>query len=669
MKTLKSIFNGKGNLISVGLILFLCFGAAANALAADGDLDSTFNVPTTLNGTVREMALQPDGKILIGGRFDMSGFPTPGNQFDYSRLNSNGSLDTTFFTELTMSPVKYLVLADGKIIVGGPAQNNNNSTLLDVTRRNANATHDTSFGTVVFTNGGLIEDMFLQTDGKIFVVGNFTGANSTTRTSIMRLGTNGLLDNTFINPTFIFSTNPDAHRLRRVIVQPDGKILIGGGITQVNGVNRNLIARLNADGSLDTTFTPNLDGFILTDMVLQPDGKILVSRSPTVVQGNPVPANIARLNSDGSFDSSFTTTAEQVLIQAIALQADGKILVGGTFSTYKGAARNGVARLNTNGTLDGTFVPNVPVAIVANKLVVQPDGKILASIDRPFNNSYDVIRFKGTSVQTPPTNRISDFDGDGKSDVSVFRPSTGVWYLQQSQAGFTGLAFGLSTDKLVPADYDGDGKTDVAVYRGGTWYLQRSQLGFTGISFGAADDIPVPADFDGDGKADLAVFRPSTGVWYLQRSNLGFTGIAFGQNGDKPVPADYDGDGKADIAVNRAGVWYLQRSQLGFTGIAFGDANDKLVPADYDGDGKADVAVFRPSNGVWYLQQSTAGFTGIQFGLGTDVPIVADYDGDGKADLAVFRNGIWYLNRTTAGFTGIAFGAATDKPIPSVFVP
>ena len=155
--------------------------------------------------------------------------------------------------------------------------------------------------------------MFLQTDGKIFVVGTFAGANSTTRTSIMRLGTNGLLDNTFINPTFVFSTNPDAHRLRRVIVQPDGKILIGGGITAVNGVNRNLIARLNADGSLDTTFTPNLDGLILTDMVLQPDGKILVSRSTTVVQGNPVPANIIRLNSDGSSDSSFTTTAEQVL--------------------------------------------------------------------------------------------------------------------------------------------------------------------------------------------------------------------------------------------------------------------------------------------------------------------------------------------------------------------
>ena len=266
------------------------------------------------------------------------------------------------------------------------------------------------------------------------------------------------------------------------------------------------------------------------------------------------------------------------------------------------------------------------------------------------------------------TRKQFDFDGDGKSDVSVFRPNNGAWYLQQSAAGFAGLQFGLSTDKLVPADYDGDGKTDVAVYRSGIWYLQRSRDGFTGIAFGDSNDIPVPADYDGDGKADVAVFRPSNGAWYLQRSSLGFTGVQFGISTDKPVPADYDGDGKADIAVNRNGIWYVQRSQLGFTGLQFGDSNDKLVPADYDGDGKTDVAVFRPSNGTWYLLQSQARFVGIAFGVETDLPTAADYDGDGKADLAVFRNGVWYLNRTTAGFTGVAFGAATDKPIPNVFV-
>ncbi len=261
-----------------------------------------------------------------------------------------------------------------------------------------------------------------------------------------------------------------------------------------------------------------------------------------------------------------------------------------------------------------------------------------------------------------------DFDGDGKSDVSVFRPSNGAWYLQQSASGFTGASFGFGTDKIVPADYDGDGKTDLAVYRNGTWYLNRSQLGFTGVSFGTAEDFPVPADYDGDGKADIAVFRPSNGSWYLQRSNLGFIGVTFGQAGDKPVAADYDGDGKTDVAVNRSGTWYIQRSQLGFTGVSFGDANDKSVPADYDGDGKTDVAVFRPSNGTWYLQRSQLGFTGIAFGLGTDLPAPADYDGDGKADLAVFRNGAWYLQRSQAGFTGVSFGTSNDLPIPSVFV-
>ena len=289
-------------------------------------------------------------------------------------------------------------------------------------------------------------------------------------------------------------------------------------------------------------------------------------------------------------------------------------------------------------------------------------------------DALNAVRLAAQSVGTP-----FDFDGDGKSDRSVFRSSNESWYISRSSNNqLVGAQFGLSTDKLAPADYDGDGRTDIAVWReaeGNFYILNSSDNSVRVENFGLAGDRLTVGDWDGDGKADPATYRDGAQSTFFYRGSSNnpsgnITYLPWGTAGDTPIRGDFDGDGLFDAAVFRPSnnVWYIRNSSDASVRYEnWGIATDKFVPADYDGDSKTDLAVYR--DGVWYIKQSTNNLPRYEyFGVSTDALVPADYDGDGKADIAVFRNGTWYLKQSSAANISISsFGLSGDQAVPASF--
>lgn len=342
----------------------------------------------------------------------------------------------------------------------------------------------------------------------------------------------------------------------------------------------------------------------------------------------------------------------------ISLSTDG----GQTFPTVIEAS-------TTNDGTEVVTIPNIPSTTA--RIKVEAIGNIF----------FDISNVNFTITASAVNRRAGfDYDGDDKTDVSIFRPSNGQWWYSRSSNGtVVAGTFGTSTDKIVPGDYTGDQKTDIAFWRPSTgeWFVLRSEdNSFFAFPFGSNGDVPVPGDYDNDGKTDAAVFRPSTNLWYILKSGGGGTDIiGFGTAGDVPVVGDYDGDNKTDIAIYRPSVgqwWFRRSSDASVSAVTFGLSTDRPVQGFYTADNKTDIAFWRPSTGEWFILRSEDfSFFAAPWGLNGDIPVPGDYDGDDRTDFAVFRpsDRNWYVQRTTAGILIQQFGLSTDQPTPSAYLP
>lgn len=725
-------------------------------LKADGTNDDTFSV-AGFDAVVLSVALQPDGKMIVGGSFTQIAGAT---RQCIARLNADGTNDASFNPGTGIGPqiISEIALqADGKAIVTGTFTVYNGAANGGAIRINADGTLDTNLASSSAA-GGTINAIAPQTDGKIVFGGNFTNVNGTARANIARLNADGSLDAAF-NP----GTGTGSGTINSLAVQSDGKVLIGGGFTNYNGTAINRIARLNADGSLDTGFTVGTGAAsTVSSIAIQPaDGKIIIGGLFTTYNATTV-NRFARLNTDGTLDTSFTTgTSASGEVRSIKFQPDNKIVIGGGFTTYNGTSRNRIARVNTDGTLDTTFNPGTGASGTIASVGVQTDGKIViggnfttfngtarnriarvmadGTLDTAFDpgvgpgtgtatevtqvlpveNGKTIISGNFTSFNNQPRNRVARLNAAGNLDYTflngigalapiglttraLVRQADGKILIGGQFSVFnvsarTGIArFSNATDTF--CDFDGDGKSDFGIIRrpgvigAWTWWISFSGSDKTAtFNFGESPrDITQPGDFDGDGKDDIAMWRntPQTGqlsaYYIIQSATNTIRIIPFGQTGDTPTVEDYDGDGKDDLSVWRANsaaagpgqaTWFylgsLNNPNNNITYIPFGmrygtqsDQVDEPYPGDFDGDGRADFRIQRRADltvtssatpAVFITMSSVSGnFTYDYFGLAGDRILPGDYDSDGRTDIAVARgfnvnpgNTTWYIRYTS----------------------
>ena len=499
--------------------------AARNHVArfnADGSLDTAYNPnPNSIvlalvsqleasNFTGTPRTAVGDGKIVIAGGFTSlqpsgTGVVTTRNRI--ARLNANGTVDSEFDPNANNAVASLAVQRDGKIILGGsfstlqPPGNENSATRNRLARLNANGTLDSEF----YPNfGGNVVAIALAPDGDVMVGGQFTsvwgrGTITTQRPYVARLNPDGSLDTGF--------TASANSTVAAFAFQPDGKVILGGYFTAIQsrglatGALRNRLARVGADGTLDTTFQVDAEGRPLVSLV-QPDGKVVIGGSFTTV-GGLTRSYLARLNPDGSVDASYAPAAPNGRVLSIARQADGKLIIAGTFTLIGTTARSYLARLNTDGSLDTTYNTNPNGQVGA--LVLQADGKVLIGGNFTSLNHIVTTITPGAAVGTTTATTA---DGSATTTTTV-STSGGVTTTDKSTNYFRGYLARLNTDGTVDAFNPGASSTvsSIVLQSDGKILLAGAFTAFTPSSGSSSTSQSFIARLKADGTLDNA-FTP-----------------------------------------------------------------------------------------------------------------------------------------------------------------
>lgn len=415
----------------IAMISALVFGLCSGSVTAQsGSLDPTYTVGTGANGRVYTLAAQQDGKHIVGGAFTTYNGSTANR---VARVNRNGTLDASFATGTGANGQVNHVAVDGngKVLLGGTFTAYNGTACARLVRLNTNGSIDAGFTTGTGFNGA-VTYVLPQADGKVIVVGAFTAFNGTPRGRVARLNTDGSLDATYAAGT---GANGDVYG---AALDGEGRLLIGGLFTSVNGVARTNIARLTTSGAADAGFNPGAGpNNAVYCVAVQRDGRVLIGGMFTSYNGMTPSARIARLDRNGTYDNTFAVgTGFNSWVYTITLQGDGKVLAGGDFSTYNGGARNRMVRLNTNGSVDAAFSTGTTFNNWVYAITWQPEG--LTTVAGGFTSFNGTARNRIARLRTGCDENVQltvKTDGSG-SQTSWELVGEGFTYAVCSGSGF-----------------------------------------------------------------------------------------------------------------------------------------------------------------------------------------------------------------------------------------